>query len=473
MAKPFRKKIVEYRLADGSACLPDGTRVKKSTPGAVPVVTESPCYYGTVNGKQVRLAETMERSKRMLDKLRGDVHDDRAGTRDRFAHHRNRPILEHLQDFKKVLESKGSSPGHIRQTISECEKVIKGCKWELIEDLDSTDVLDYLAGLRGSAGKGAPELPPGQERFTVHEVAHLLGINPQSVRRMEQRGFLAAATGTRKKRTYARADVETMLAQRVRGISIESSNHYLKSIKAFSKWLARKKRAPSYELMDLEPQNAETDRRHERRALPPEDFETFLEATASGRTFRGLTGPARIVLYCVAARTGLRASELASLTPDSLDLDASPPTVTVQAAYSKHRREDVLPLRADTAELLRAWCRDVEPGSPLWPGSWPEAGAEMIRQDLEAAGIPYRDRKGRVLDFHGLRHTFLTHMASSGIHPKVAQVLARHSTITLTMDRYTHLDVLNMAGDLERLPALPVPGEKSTATGQKAKARPG
>jgi len=32
--------------------------------------------------------------------------------------------------------------------------------------------------------------------------------------------------------------------------------------------------------------------------------------------------------------------------------------------------------------------------------------------------------RGRILDFHGLRHTFLTHMASSGIHPKVAQQLA-------------------------------------------------
>src|SRR5690606_6646738 len=44
--------------------------------------------------------------------------------------------------------------------------------------------------------------------------------------------------------------------------------------------------------------------------------------------------------------------------------------------------------------------------------------------------------------------------AASGVHPKLAQELARHSTITLTMDRYTHTAWENMAAALERLPDL-------------------
>jgi integrase len=212
--------------------------------------------------------------------------------------------------------------------------------------------------------------------------------------------------------------------------------------------------------------NADTDKRHERRALTAAELDKFLEATAEGKMFRGLDGPARIVLYHVASRTGLRASELASLTPDSLDLTTTPPTLTVQAGYCKHRRRDVLPLRADTAELLRAFCQDLQPGELLWPGIWPDSGAQMIRCDLEAAGIPHRDRQGRVLDFHCLRHTFLTHMANSGLHPKVAQLLARHSTITLTMDRNTHLEVLNLAGDLEKMTAV-VPKKPNVAVQQK------
>jgi hypothetical protein len=53
-----------------------------------------------------------------------------------------------------------------------------------------------------------------------------------------------------------------------------------------------------------------------------------------------------------------------------------------------------------------------------------------------------------------MRGQFISLLAASGVHPKVAQVLARHSTITLTMDYYTHLDVLDVAGALEKLPDL-------------------
>jgi len=41
------------------------------------------------------------------------------------------------------------------------------------------------------------------------------------------------------------------------------------------------------------------------------------------------------MLYHLAAGTGFRANELRSLTPESFDLDANTPTVTVQAAYSR------------------------------------------------------------------------------------------------------------------------------------------
>jgi len=61
------------------------------------------------------------------------------------------------------------------------------------------------------------------------------------------------------------------------------------------------------------------------------------------------------MLYRVAVETGLRQSELRSLTRVSFALDASPPTVTVQAGCSKHRRQDVLPLRPDTGARQTGW----------------------------------------------------------------------------------------------------------------------
>jgi hypothetical protein len=88
------------------------------------------------------------------------------------------------------------------------------------------------------------------------------------------------------------------------------------------------------------------------------------------------------------------------------------------------------------------------------------------RSDLDAAGIPFRDGAGRVADFHALRHTFISNLASGGIHPKTAQALARHSTITLTMDRYTHTLRGEQADALAVLPDLSQPARQAVrATG--------
>ena len=184
-----------------------------------------------------------------------------------------------------------------------------------------------------------------------------------------------------------------------------------------------------------------------------------------------MTGPERAVLYLVAVNTGLRANELASLVPESFDLESDPPTMTVEAAYSKHRRRDVMPLRPDLAAIIKEHLtvRDLAPGDYLWPGTWSQkASAKMLRVDLAAARIPYRDKLGRVFDFHALRHQFISNLARAGTHPKEAQTLARHSTITLTMDRYTHLGMYDMVAALEKLPAIAPAGSESEAAVARA-----
>jgi len=203
--------------------------------------------------------------------------------------------------------------------------------------------------------------------------------------------------------------------------------------------------------------NVKGDCRVERRALTPDEFKRLLMAARGGEPFRGISGPDRARLYVVAAYTGLRCSELASLTPESFDFITCPlATVMVKAAYSKNREQSVLPLRTDVAELLRPWIDTLSPHERIWPGSWGQRAAKMVRIDLNAAGIPYKDEAGRVFDFHALRHHFLSTLAQSGAHPKTAQALARHSTIALTMDRYTHLARFDTAEALKALPPFDV-----------------
>jgi hypothetical protein len=97
----------------------------------------------------------------------------------------------------------------------------------------------------------------------------------------------------------------------------------------------------------------------------------------------------------------------------------------------------------------------------------------MIRADLRAAGIPYEDSTGRVADFHALRHTFITRLARFSVNVKVVQDLARHSTPTLTLERYTHLEVLDRRRALDALPPIPSAGAAETTAAAPGAAEAG
>src|SRR5262249_30829422 len=134
----------------------------------------------------------------------------------------------------------------------------------------------------------------------------------------------------------------------------------------------------------------------------------LLDTTSKAVERGGMTGQERALLYRLALETGLRQNELRSLMRKSFDLDAPEPTVTVEAGYSKRRRQDVLPLRCELAVDLRSFLGKSAPNAPAFhiPGRFHMG--RVFRKDVEAAGIAYRDADGRVFDFHGLRHTFIT-----------------------------------------------------------------
>jgi integrase len=242
-----------------------------------------------------------------------------------------------------------------------------------------------------------------------------------------------------------------------RGVSVQTTNDYLSALKSFGRWLVKDRRTAENVFQHLEGGNAKVDRRHDRRELTAEELRRLLDAARTSPTgFRGLDGSDRFYLYAVACGTGFRASSLASLTPESFDLDAEAPVVTLAARHAKNRRTKVQPLPADLAELLRDFLRDKAPFQPLWPGTWARdrKGAEMLRIDLEAAGIPYavEGPDGTLFaDFHALRHTYLTLGGRAGIDLRTLQELAGHSTPTLTA-RYSHRRLYDLAAAVKKLP---------------------
>jgi integrase len=320
--------------------------------------------------------------------------------------------------------------------------------------------MDWLAGLRRHGAWGA--LLPDKQEWTRKQVAALLGIKPASVPPLVRRHRLRA-TGKGKARRYPRATVEALRDRQGQGASVETANQYLTHLKGFCRWLAKDGRTGHNPVEHLEPGNTEVDRRHDRRELDAEELRRLLTAArGSGRTFRGLTGWDRYHLYATACGTGFRASGLASLTPDSFDLEAEPPTVTLAARGNKSRKQKVQPLPGDVADLLRDYMRDRPSGQPVWPLTWTSdrVAADMLRIDLDAAGIPYAvaGPDGPLCaDFHALRHSYLTLGGRAGIDLRTLQELAGHSTPVLRA-RYSHRRLHDLPGAVEKLPSL-LPGD--------------
>ena len=112
----------------------------------------------------------------------------------------------------------------------------------------------------------------------------------------------------------------------------------------------------------------------------------------------------------------------------------------------------------------------------------PDKLVRIFDRDLVAAGIARRvevapgkwkvdkrDERGRTVDVHALRHTFGTLLSKGGVAPRTAQAAMRHSKMDLTMNVYTDPKLLDVAGAVEALPSLPLPGG-TDAAGIAAKA---
>ena len=295
----------------------------------------------------------------------------------------------------------------------------------------------------------------------------------------------------------ASAVVEYLAGLRHAGTSIKTANDYLAAIKGFTRWLWRDKRSVVDPLAGMSRfPNGETDVRHARRDLSPEELALLLDGTStSRRPFRRLTGRDRHFLYLTAAATGFRVSELASMTPESFALDGDTPTATVEAACTKNKKLAVQPLPLDVAKAIAEYLRDKPAGEPVWPGKWQAKGAQMIRADLAHARkewlqcvqdarqrdelaqsdfLAYRDAEGRYADFHSLRHGYITMIGKAGVSPKEHQDLARHSTYSLTA-RYTHSRFYDLAAAVQSLPILTAGAGREApplaATGTDGRAR--
>jgi len=236
-------------------------------------------------------------------------------------------------------------------------------------------------------------------------------------------------------------------------ISHRTYNHYVQAIGSFCNWCVDSHRFTANPIRGLERLNAETDVRHPRRALTPDEVARLVDATRnSGKFVQKLSPELRARAYLFSYFTGLRKQEMASLTVSSFRLDDSPATVMVAAKSSKHRRKDVLPLHPELVVMLRKWVEGLKPAEKLFPMLGKKKLSFAIERDLQRAGIPYQTEEG-IADFHAAgRHTYITQLLRSGASLPEAKELARHSDVKMTM-RYTHIGIADQAKAVAKLPS--------------------
>ena len=155
-----------------------------------------------------------------------------------------------------------------------------------------------------------------------------------------------------------------------------------------------------------------------------------------------------------------------------LHLDDERSYAELAAKNAKSGKGAMIPLRADLvrdlrehldeklAQHRRQTLRDGRTDVPMaLPGDtklfdMPRDLIRIFDRDLVAAGIKKTDADGRTMDVHCLRHTFATLLSKAGVVPRMALELMRHSDIRLTMNTYTHLQLIDTAGAVEALPSL-------------------
>jgi integrase len=336
--------------------------------------------------------------------------------------------------------------------------ILDGCQFVYPPDLRHSPLQEFLADLQ-SEQRNLPSLPDG-DVFTKREAAAALKITSDGFLKLVRTHRLPFI-GERRNRRYPRTAVEYLRDRANRGLSVQTGNHYLAAMKAFVRWMQKDRRIADNPLEHVSRGNVNVDRRHDRRPLSLEEIRTLIAmAQQSDKSFRGLAGADRAVIYALACVTGYRASELWELCPLSFDLGGNPPTATLPATATKNKRTATQPLPASIVEMLRGYLAGKPVNEQLWPGSWHDDGAEMLRIDLEAAGIPYvtEGPDGPLFaDFHSLRHQMVFLLDQSGASVKELMQLARHSDPRLS-SRYGKAQIYDLGEAVNRVPSLvPVP----------------
>jgi integrase len=191
-------------------------------------------------------------------------------------------------------------------------------------------------------------------RTTIANVLKQNGVKPAPDRPSSWRSLLKARWGQVAAADFFTAEVWTPLGLKTfyvlfvidlksRCVQLMGITRNPNAVKQFARWAVISGPASEDPLLILGPLKAKVDRRRERYSIDAVQLRRLIQRTHDGPPRAGPMGPQRALLYWLAVETGFRANELAGLRVVNFDLSHESASVTLPAALSKHRNDDVLP----------------------------------------------------------------------------------------------------------------------------------
>ena len=160
------------------------------------------------------------------------------------------------------------------------------------------------------------------------------------------------------------------------------------------------------------------------------------------RLLKAAEGDKLEALYILAITTGMRSGELLGLRWEDVDLEAGTLQVRrtvfngqIEAPKTQKGKRSIKLTQTSITALRKhprvsKWIFCTKAGTPM---SVHNLHRRSWKPLLKKTALPLDTR------FHDLRHTCATLLLTKGVHPKIVQELLGHSSISITLDTYSHV----------------------------------
>lgn len=416
----FKVQTIRYRDKNGKRC--------KKHPDASKKVEISKKWYGQVKikGKWKRHSLYTDKlaSQQLLAQIVRETERGEVGLTKENKLSLECPIQKHIDDYITHLGDETRSTKHISERKRVLKSILCDCKIQTLNDLTSDKISTYLRELKKKATNQPTESVSAgtktQHRRAIHAFAEwCLNTSPK---RLTENPI---------------SSVPKPNGDLIRLRRAESEGNLKLLLEVTSK-------RPLIEAQNVKINRGKTANKKAVANLKPKTIKHFK-----------MIGRERALLYETAINTGMRQSELRRLQVKDLNLIAKNPSFSVQASHNyKNKTVIQLPLSEDHAKKLLSWIKDTKKNADDHVFYVPLAPNKILRRDLKAAGIEYKNNEGKYFDFHSFRYCTDTYLNKAGVPIAVIMLFMRHKTVKLSMVTYNDPKFQETRKALIHLPKL-------------------